>query len=149
MLKAWRDLFRSLGDSFLEVLSAEVVALRADLGQEGRRLGKSLALLAVALFILFWAVGIGVLVAYEILALFMARWLAALAAFIACVLLGLAVAGIARSRLRRLRVPTAIVKQHVQNHLDWLDEEVIAPQEGMRTSIGRGGTRSDARREAE
>ncbi|HBL26681.1 MAG TPA: hypothetical protein DD490_07590, partial [Acidobacteria bacterium] len=57
-MQGWIDLFRGLGESLLTVLRAEVATLQEDLSRSGRIAGGALALLGVALILLFWILGL-------------------------------------------------------------------------------------------
>src|SRR5262249_32267260 len=53
----WVDLIRSLGGSLIEVLKAEVEALKEELAVSGRHLALGAALAGGAAVLLFWTVG--------------------------------------------------------------------------------------------
>ena len=50
-MQGWIDLFRTLGESLVEVLRAESTALQTDLKTSGRHLGIALALFAGAVLL--------------------------------------------------------------------------------------------------
>lgn len=134
----WVDHFRSLGSAFLELLRAELAALGQDMGRSGRTLLRAVLLLLVALFVLFWGLGMVAFVGVEVLALWLPRWGAALTVLGSLLLVALALAAVGWWRLRRLELPAATVRRRLEDHREWWQRTVAplseaeedAPEEG-------------------
>lgn len=125
-----RELLRSLGESLLAVLRAEVEALRGDYRRSAGLLGAALALLAAAAAFGFWAVGALALSAFELLARWLPRWGAAAALFGLLALIAVALGTLGLRRLRRIEPPLATASRHLDDHLRWWQDRVFErPQE--------------------
>jgi len=129
MARTWRDLLRSLGDSLLEVVEAEVAALKSDLGASGRRLQAALVLGGLAVFLLFWAVGAAGLVLFQVMTIWLPAWGAALVVFAVFFLLALILALVTRQRLRAIEPPVDTVRRRFDDHAAWWQSHVLV-QEG-------------------
>ncbi len=141
-MQAWIDLFRSLGESLVEVWRAEMATLQGDLERSGRHLGLALAFFGAAAVLGFWIVGLFLFVMVAVLHIWLEWWAAAL------IVLGLFVLGagllgwLGSRRLRQVENPMSTVRRRVDNHLDWWQHGLLAkPQtldvEGA-TVAGRG-----------
>ena len=124
-MRGWLDLFRSLGEAFLEVMGAEAAALRDDLSRTGRRFVVILVLFGLALFALFWAIGAGAFAVYKILALWVSPWIAAVIVWVAWILIGAVLWLLARNRLNAIESPSTTVKRHVDEHREWMQDNVL------------------------
>jgi hypothetical protein len=125
-MQGWIDLFRSLGESLIEVLRAEGTALQEELKRSGRNLGVALAFLGAAVLLVFWVLG---LLLFFLVALF-SIWLQLWAA-VGIVLLLFAIpmtvlAWLGVARLRQVENPLDSVKRHVDEHLDWWQNGLLA-----------------------
>ncbi len=125
-MQGWIDLFRSLGESLIEVVRAEVNTLQDDLKRSGRHFGVALGLFGAALMLAFWILGLLVFSMVAVLAIWLPLWgatLIVLGLFIAVaavlVLLGL-------RRMRQVENPMDSVKRHVDDHLDWWQNGLLA-----------------------
>lgn len=124
----WIDMFRGLGEALLDVLRAEVATLQEDLSRSGRIAGGALALLGVALILLFWIVGLLIFVLVSVLAIWLPLWGASL------VVLGLflAVAGVLSwlgvRRLKQVENPVHTFRRRVDDHLDWWQSTLLREQ---------------------
>lgn len=127
--KAWMQRLRSLGQALVELLQAEVDALGADLKGSARELGRGVALLVAAAFLVFWVLGGLAYGAVEVLSLWLPRWGAifTVTGFWAIVALILALLG--RSRLRGLEAPARTVKRHIASHTAFVRQELL-PDDG-------------------
>ncbi len=125
-MQGWIDLFRSLGESLIEVLRAETGALQGDLKRSGRYYGVALALFGAAALLSFWVLGLLVFLLIAALHVWLQLWAAALIVFalffIAMIVLGLA----GRSQWRKAENPVDSVKRHVDDHLDWWQNGLLA-----------------------
>ena len=77
-MQPWIDLFRSLGDSLLEVWRAELATLQEDLSRSGRNLGVALGIFGAAAVLLFWIVGLLLFVLVSLLHVWVPWWAASL-----------------------------------------------------------------------
>ncbi len=125
----WADLLRSLGRAFQDLLRSEMAALGEELAGSGRRLAVIAGLFLVALFGLFWSVGLLVFVGVEVLSLWMPRWAAALAVFGAVLLLAGILWAVARRRIQRLESPATTVRRRVADHVEWWEARILGAAE--------------------
>lgn len=125
-MTGWIDLIRSLGESLLEVLRAELAALQEDFSRSGRRLGVALGFLGGAAVLLFWLVGLLLFTLIVVLAIWLPLWAAAL------ILLGLfalatgILAALGVRRLREIENPVDNVRRRVDDHIDWWQNSLLA-----------------------
>ena len=126
LLAGWSTSLQALGGAFSELVGAELSALGDDLSRSGRRLGGALLLLGSALFVLFWAVGLMIYLAVEVVHQWLPRWAAA-AVVLAVVLLLMALLGaIGWRRLKRLEAPSVMVRRRWSSHRDWWVDQFAA-----------------------
>lgn len=122
----WMGLVAPLGQAGLELARAEYGAVSSELKGSGRALGRVLLFFAVALFVLFWAIGAFAYLLVEVAALWLPRWGAAasvLGLFLfACLLLAL----LARARLRKIDTPVRTLQRRVGEHREWWEQRVAA-----------------------
>jgi hypothetical protein len=125
-MQGWIDLFRSLGESLIEVVRAETSALQADLKSSGKHLGIALGLLGTAVLLLFGVLGLLIFLAIAVLSIWLQLWLAALIVLVvfAGIMGVLIVLGLRRFRL--VENPVDSVKRHVDDHLDWWQNGLLA-----------------------
>jgi len=129
MKSRWLDLIRGVGRALLEVFRAELDALAGDLRSSGRRLSGAVVQLAVAAFLLFWAVGVLAYATIELLALWLPRWGAAGVLLALLLLVALVLGWFARRRLRDLESPVRTVRRHLDEHVDWFQDQVLQLEE--------------------
>jgi hypothetical protein len=91
-------------------------------------------LFLLALFGLFWALGLLAYISVEVLALWLPRWTAALGVFFLVLVITLVLVGVARQRLRKLEKPASTVRRHVSEHVDWWETRVLG-EPGAETSL--------------
>jgi len=122
----WVELFRALGGSLLEVFWAEVDALKEELAVSGHHLARGLAFLAAAFFVLFWTLGALLFAVGAVLAIWLQPWAAAL--LVTGLFLGFAalLAWLGMRRLQRVENPVDSVREHLEDHLDWLQHSLLA-----------------------
>lgn len=118
------DRFGALGQAGLELLRAEATLLQSELGGGARRLGGIVLLFAVALFVLFWALGALALSLVEAAALWLPRWGAALAVVALLLLAAAILVAIARRRLARLESPAATVRRRAEEYQEWWERRI-------------------------
>jgi Putative Actinobacterial Holin-X, holin superfamily III len=125
-MQGWIDLFRSLGESLIEVLRAEAGALQEDLKRSGRHYGMALALFGAAALVSFWVLGLLLFFLVALLHVWLQLWAAALIVFLlfagAMAVLGLA----GRGQWRKAENPVDSVKRHMDDHLDWWQNGLLA-----------------------
>lgn len=123
LFAGWSASLQALGGAFAELARAELAALGDDLSRSGKRLGGALLLLAVALFLLFWALGLLVYLGVEVAGLWLSRWAAVAVVLGVVVLVMAALAGIGWHRIRRLERPAAMLERRWASHRDWWQDQ--------------------------
>lgn len=144
-MTGWIDLFRSLGESLLEVLRAEMKALQDDLTRSGRHLGIALALLGGAAAFLFWIVGLLVFFLVALLDVWLPLWGAALVVLALFVLVAASLGAVALRQARKAENPIETVRRHMDGHLDWWQENLLAQPRAVDVPV----TAVESGREAE
>lgn len=118
-MQGWIDLFRSLGESLVEVLRAETTSLQEDLKRSGRTLGVALGFLGATVMLAFWILGLLVFFLVALLYVWLQLWAAALIVLLAFALVAGILAWLGVNRLKQVENPVDSVKRHVDDHLDW------------------------------
>lgn len=142
-MTGWIDLIRSLGESLLEVLKAELAALQEDFSRSGRRLGLALGLLGGAAVLLFWLVGLLLFTLIVVLSIWLPLWAAAL------ILLGLfaivtgILAWLGVRRLREIENPVDNIRRRVDDHLDWWQNSLLADAKPVGAGAAAAAGRDD------
>jgi hypothetical protein len=142
-MQGWIDLFRSLGESLIEVVRAETGALQEDLKRSGRHLGVALGFLGVTVLLLFWILGLVVFTLVAVLSVWLQLWAAALIVLAAFVLVAGIFAWLGVKRLRQVENPVDSVKRHVDDHLDWWQNGLLASGKTLDIPAGPAGTTAD------
>ncbi|MEM9291742.1 MAG: phage holin family protein [Acidobacteriota bacterium] len=121
----WRRRVRNVGETFLEVLQAEIHSLLEDFAQSGRSASVGLARIFLALCLGFWTLGVLTAGLVALFALWLPVWGAA--AVVAVITsLGAAIAGASGMiRLRSIEPPHHTVRRHVDDHVTWWQGEVF------------------------
>lgn len=130
-MQGWIDLFRSLGESLIEVLRAETGALQEDLKTSGRHMGVALALFGAAVLLSFWVLGLLVFLLVALLHVWLQLWAAALLVLLAFAGVMFVLALVGRSQWRKAENPVDSVKRHVDDHLDWWQNGLLAQGKAM------------------
>ena len=125
----WRALVREIGEALLDLLRAEADALARDLGASGRALARALVLAVVAGAVAFWALGLVIYLAVELLALVVPRWGAVGIVLGLFVLAAAALLASARARLCAIEPPDATVRRRLAESRRWWQERVAADAE--------------------
>jgi hypothetical protein len=124
----WIEMFRGLGESLLDVLRAEVATLQEDLTRSGRIAGGALALLGVALILLFWIVGLVVFTLIAVLAIWLQLWAASLIVLGLFLIAAGILAGMGVKRLKQVENPVQTFRRRVDDHLDWWQNTLLREQ---------------------
>lgn len=125
-MQGWIALFRSLGESLLEVLRAELAALQEDFTRSGRHLGVALALLGGAAALGFWILGLLLFTLVALLDVWLPLWAAALIVLAVFALAAAVLVKLGLSRLRQVENPVESVRKRVDDHLDWWQNSLLA-----------------------
>jgi cell division protein FtsW (lipid II flippase) len=125
-MAGWIELFRSLGESLLEVWRAELATLQEDFGRSGSYLGRALAFFGIAVVLLFWIVGLLLFVLIALLHVWLPWWGASLVVLALFVLAAGLLARLGVARLRHVENPLETVRRRVDNHLDWWQHGLLA-----------------------
>jgi hypothetical protein len=130
--RTWSGLAREVGRSFLALLRAEIDALVGDLQGSARTLVRALLLAAIAGAVVFWAIGLLIDLAVELLALVLPRWGAAAVVLGALVAAALVLVAIVRRRFLAIESPADTVRRRVEESRVWWTrriegEEALAP----------------------
>ena len=124
----WIEMFRGLGEALLDVLRAEVATLQEDLTRSGKIAGGALALLGVALILLFWILGLLIFCLVAVAAIWLPLWAATLVVLV----LFLTVAGVLSwlgiNRLKQVENPVETFRRRVDDHLDWWQNTLMREQ---------------------
>jgi hypothetical protein len=127
-MREWIDLFRSLGESLLEVLRAELEALQKDFATSGRHFGVAVGLFGAAAMLAFWIVGLLLFLLISLLSIWLQLWAAAgivlllfLSIAAVLVLLGL-------RQIRKVENPIENVRRRVDDHLEWWQRLMAEPK---------------------
>jgi hypothetical protein len=142
-MQGWIDLFRSLGESLIEVVRAETGALQEDLKRSGRHLGVALGLLGAAVLLLFWILGLMVFAAVAILSIWLQLWAATLIVLAVFALATGILAWLGIKQLRQVENPVDSVKRHVDDHLDWWQNGLLATGKTMDIPAGPSPAAAD------
>lgn len=130
-MAGWIELFRSLGESLLEVWRAELATLQEDFGRSGRYLGSALGLLGAALILVFWIVGLLLFVLIALLHIWLPWWGASLAVLLLFLLASGLLAWLGVRRLRKVENPVGTVRRRVDSHLDWWQHGLLAQPKAL------------------
>jgi hypothetical protein len=125
-MAGWIEMFRSLGESLLEVWRAELATLQDDFQRSGRHLATALGLLGAALVLVFWIVGLLLFVLVALLHVWLPWWGASLIVLLLFGLTAGLLAGLGARRLRRVESPVETVRRRMDDHLDWWQHGLLA-----------------------
>lgn len=117
--RSWSGLVREVGRSFLALLRAEIDALVGDFQGSARTLVRALLLAAVAGAVVFWAIGLLIDLAVELLALVLPRWGAAAVVLGVLIVAALVLAIVVRRRFMAIESPADTVRRRVEESRVW------------------------------
>jgi hypothetical protein len=126
-VREWLELFRKLGDAFLELIGAEIEALAADFQRGGRNAARAALLIAIAFVsgALAWSLFTVALVWG--LSMVMRGWLAALLVGAVYAVVAIVLAVSARRRWREVEAPLDTVRRRWRDQNTWFRERLLSP----------------------
>ena len=130
-MAGWIEMFRSLGESLLEVWRAELATLQEDFQRSGRHLAVALGLLGAILILAFWIVGLLLFVLIALLHVWLPWWGSALAVLLLFLAATGLLAWLGVRRLRHVENPIGTVRRRVDNHLDWWQHGLFAQPKAL------------------
>jgi hypothetical protein len=148
MMERWRDLFTTIGESFLELMAAELAELEGDLGRSGKLLVRIVVAFVLAAVLAVYATGGAGALAVVLLSRVWPLWGAILAVIAALLLLASVAAAVGAVWLRRLESPLATVRRRMDSHVEWWQGEILDGDElgrGPERTEGGGATAGEAR----
>lgn len=135
-MAGWIELFRSLGESLLEVWRAELATLQDDFQRSGRHLTVVLGLLGAALVLVFWIVGLLLFVLIALLHVWLPWWGASLIVLLLFTLTAGVLVWLGLRRLRKVENPIGTVRRRMDNHLDWWQHGLLAQPKALDVELG-------------
>jgi hypothetical protein len=129
MARRWRDLISGLGEALLDLLAAELEALKRDFARSGRGLLVVLGLFGAALVVAFWLVAAAVGFVIALLSLWLPVWGATLSTVGLLLVVTAILAGVGWWRLRRLDGPSRIFERRWREHREWWRERILEREE--------------------
>ncbi len=131
MAADWLATLRGLGESFLAVLRAELVAFQRDAAASAHLVLKGARLVVLALIFLFWMVGTLVYASISILNHFLNTyaWLAPLIVSAVLLVAAMVMRFWAIAAFRQVSGPGGLVRRHAREHADWLKDELGMSEE--------------------
>lgn len=127
-MREWIELFRSLGESLLEVLRAELEALQKDFATSGRHFGVALGLFGGAAMLAFWIVGLVVFVLISLLYIWLQLWAAALIVLVLFAITAAVLVSLGLRQLRKAENPIENVRRRVDDHIEWWQRLLAEPK---------------------
>ncbi|HSK79368.1 MAG TPA: phage holin family protein [Thermoanaerobaculia bacterium] len=127
-MREWIELFRSLGESLLEVLRAELEALQKDFATSGRHFGVALGLFGGAAMLAFWIVGLLVFVLVSLLYIWLQLWAAALIVLALFAIAAVVLVSLGLRQLRKAENPIENVRRRVDDHIEWWQRLLAEPK---------------------
>ena len=128
LVRPWIDLFRGLGQSYLDLLAAEWAEVKRQLAASGKSLLWAAGLFGAAAAISFWLVALVLFVLVAVLHVWLPWWGAALVVTGLVLLVVAVLAALGVSRLKKVENPMAVVGRRYEDHLDWWDRRLLAEQ---------------------
>jgi hypothetical protein len=127
-MREWIELFRSLGESLLEVLRAELEALQKDFATSGRHFGLALGLFGGAVMLAFWMVGLLLFVLISLLYIWLQLWAAALIVLALFAIAAAVLVSLGLRQLRKAENPIENVRRRVDDHIEWWQRLLAEPK---------------------
>lgn len=147
-IDSWIELLQSLREAFIGVVQAEARSLRIDFELSKRHLGRAVGLAAVAIFVVFWVIGVVVLLLIQVAGIWLPAWAASLVVLVLLAILAMALLAGAKASFQRIEAPKAMIRRHVQEHMDWWEDEILPASRGADdASLARGDGEADSEKE--
>lgn len=143
-IRSWSDMVRNTGQSFLDLLRAELDQVVRELGVSAKRLGIGAALLIAAGMILFWWIAVLAFFLIEIMAIWVPTWASAGIVLLILLLFIATLAFLGIRRLKSLDNPVDTVGRRWDDHLDWWENRLLPEEEA--TVVAHDPARSSASR---
>lgn len=125
LISPWIELFRGLGQSYLDLLAAEWAEVKRQLALSGKRLAWAAAFFGAAAAVGFWLVALLLFLLVAVLHVWLPWWGAALIVT-AVALLAVAVLGwLGLRKVQKVENPMATVGRRYEDHLDWWDRRLL------------------------
>lgn len=128
LLSPWIDLFRSLGQSYLDLLAAEWAEVKRQLALSGKRLLWSAAFFGAAAAIGFWLVALVLFLLVAVLHVWLPWWGAALTVTVVALLVVAVLGWLGLRKIQKVENPAAVVGRRYEDHLDWWDRRLLAEE---------------------
>lgn len=132
LLSPWIDLFRSLGQAYLDLLAAEWAEVKRQLALSGKRLLWSAAFFGAAAAIGFWLVALMLFLLVAVLHVWLPWWGAALAVTLVALLVVAVLGWLGLRKIQKVENPAAVVGRRYEDHLDWWDRRLLAEERRVR-----------------
>ncbi|HKV12133.1 MAG TPA: phage holin family protein [Thermoanaerobaculia bacterium] len=127
-MREWIELFRSLGESLLEVLRAELEALQKDFATSGRHFGVAVGFFGAAVMLAFWIVGLLLFFLISLLYVWLQLWAAALIVLVLFLLTAAVLVNLGLRKLKKVENPIENVRRRVDDHLEWWQRLLAEPK---------------------
>jgi Putative Actinobacterial Holin-X, holin superfamily III len=127
-MREWIELFRSLGESLLEVLRAELEALQKDFATSGRHFGVAVGLFGAAAMLAFWIVGLVLFVLISLLSIWLPLWGGALIVLALFAITAAILVSLGLRQLKKAENPIENVRRRVDDHLEWWQRLMAEPK---------------------
>lgn len=136
VLRSWIELFRSLGQSFLDLLRAEIDQVVAELGVSAKKAGIGIALLAAAAALGFWWLGVLTYFLIQVVALWLPVWASAGVVLLVLLLLIGGLGWFGMRKLQSIENPVDTVSRRYDDHLDWWESRLLAEERRVEEPLG-------------
>ncbi len=135
----WRRKVTDLGRAGLDLVVSEIDAVLSDFGASGRGLLKASLFFGAATAAAFWAVGVFTYFLVQVLALWLPLWGAAGVVVLLLLVVAILLSWIGKRVVRGLESPTATVRRHVRDHVDWWQDEILPDGRSLPARDSGGG----------
>jgi hypothetical protein len=122
----WGRLVRELGQSWFDVLRAELQALEDDFSRSGHQLKRGAGLIGGAVALGFWAIGALVVAAIAGLGVWLPLWAAALIVAFVFAALAAGLAAFGGKSVARVENPITVARRRLEDHMDWVQSRLLA-----------------------
>ncbi|MEP7009299.1 MAG: phage holin family protein [Acidobacteriota bacterium] len=138
----WGRLVRELGQSWLDVLRAELQGLEDDFARSGHHLKRGVGLFGGAVALGFWAVGALVVAAIAGLATWLPLWAAGLIVALVFAVVAAGLAALGQKSVAQVENPIGVARRRLEDHIDWVQGRLLATAEAADAGETREGKKS-------